>query len=48
MAALFYGIALCYARGELFENLPEDFAEQRAAYRRRVRYAQAYAHRQVP
>jgi len=45
MAALFYGIALCYARGELFENLPEDFAEQRAAYRRRVRYAQAYAHR---
>ncbi|MNY39068.1 hypothetical protein D3C86_1737340 [compost metagenome] len=48
MAGVFYGIALCYARGELFENLPEDFAEHRAAYRQRVRYAQAFAHRHAP
>ncbi|MBO9541773.1 hypothetical protein J7643_14380 [bacterium] len=48
MAAVFYQVALCFARGELFENLPEDFAEHRAAYRRRVRYAQAFAERHAP
>lgn len=45
MAAVFYGIALCHARGELFENLPEEFGALRTAYRKRIRYAQACAAR---
>lgn len=48
LAAVFFSIALCHARGELFENLPEDFAEARAAYRQRMRYAQAHAERHAP
>lgn len=41
-AATFYELALALATGPLFENLPDELAEVRAAYRARIAYAQDF------
>lgn len=42
VAAMFFEHALMLARGSLFDNLPDDFIEVRAAYHQRIRHARAF------
>lgn len=41
-ASFFFKVALLVLRGSLFENMPDEFEEQRSAYQARVRHAEAF------
>lgn len=41
-ASMYYGLALGISKGGLFENIPEEFKEERSAIEEKIRQASAY------